>query len=87
MDKRVMAVLLTLLTFASFVAATDYTNEYTTTGIKNGILDIIGGVIVGIAGERVTIGGIVALGIIMGLLLGILGGLVMILRRMKNIGK
>jgi hypothetical protein len=87
MRKEIYSVVLSLLVLASMVSAADYTNEYTTTGIKNAILDIIGGIVSGIAGERSTIGTVIALLIVVGLLLLALGKTLTVISRTKSFGK
>jgi len=71
MWKNKVKALIPLAIMAGAAAAT-YTPTYTTSDIQPGIIDVIGGIIVGIAGQNTVIGQAIALTISIGLLIGLL---------------
>ena len=88
MKFNVLAVLLTSLLVSGLVSATDgYTEVYEADDIVEAAIDLGASITGGLAGEGVTIGGILGSLIVIGMVIALIGGLIMLLKKLVGIAK
>ena len=88
MKAKLMVALLASMLMGGLVSATSgYTEVYGVDDIVEAAIDFGAAVIGGLAGEGVTIGSIVGSLIVIGLVVALIGGLIMLIKKIVGIPK